>query len=209
MRRPFRSKPASTSQQCVTNTWGTMSDKVRGLNEMRCLAPRPQTHLLSVYSEASALPSREWYRRLGHPMVNEYNEVLDVGRPVSLGAFLRSMSSKSLWRLRHPSVRRHRLLRKVLMRRVWCPAPSSFTTFRVVHAPAYTRIAGARTGAARPTDDAESRSSVSIVSRARRAISSDADWRRANRRPCPAQSERYSARPCFAAAVRSGRVSVF
>ncbi len=61
---------------CLTNTWGTMSDKAGVLNEMRRLAPRPQTRLLSVYTEASVLPRREWYRRLGHPVVKESTESL-------------------------------------------------------------------------------------------------------------------------------------
>ncbi len=61
---------------CLTNTWGTMSDKAGVLHEMRRLAPRPQTRLLSVYAEASVLPRREWYRRLGHPVVEESPESL-------------------------------------------------------------------------------------------------------------------------------------
>jgi SAM-dependent methyltransferase len=61
---------------CLTNTWGTMSDKASVLNEMRRLAPRPQTRLLSVYAEASVHPRREWYRRLGHPVVEESAESL-------------------------------------------------------------------------------------------------------------------------------------
>jgi len=61
---------------CMTNTWGTMSDKVGVLNEMRRLAPGPGTRLLSVYAEASVLPRQEWYRRLGHPVVEESTESL-------------------------------------------------------------------------------------------------------------------------------------
>jgi SAM-dependent methyltransferase len=61
---------------CLTNTWGTMSDKAGVLSEMRRLAPRPQTRLLSVYAEASVRPRREWYRRLGHPVVEESTEAL-------------------------------------------------------------------------------------------------------------------------------------
>jgi SAM-dependent methyltransferase len=61
---------------CMTNTWGTMSDKAGVLSEMRWLAPRPQTRLLSVYAEASVLPRREWYCRLGHPVVEESTESL-------------------------------------------------------------------------------------------------------------------------------------
>jgi SAM-dependent methyltransferase len=61
---------------CLTNTWGTMSDKAGVLNEMRRLAPRPQTRLLSVYAEASVPARREWYRGLGHPVVEESTESL-------------------------------------------------------------------------------------------------------------------------------------
>ena len=61
---------------CLTNTWGTMSDKLGVLKEMRRLAPKPQTRLLSVYSEASVSPRREWYRRLGHAVLEESTEYL-------------------------------------------------------------------------------------------------------------------------------------
>ena len=61
---------------CLTNTWGTMRDQAGVLREMRRLAPRPQTRLLSVYAAASVLPRREWYRRLGHPVVQESPESL-------------------------------------------------------------------------------------------------------------------------------------
>ena len=61
---------------CLTNTWGTMSDKAGVLREMRRLAPRPQTRLVSVYAESSVCPRREWYRRLGHPVVEESPESL-------------------------------------------------------------------------------------------------------------------------------------
>ncbi len=61
---------------CMTNTWGTMSNKAGVLAEMRWLAPRAQTRLLSVYAEASVPPRREWYRRLGHPVVEESPESL-------------------------------------------------------------------------------------------------------------------------------------
>jgi hypothetical protein len=59
---------------CLTNTWGTMSDKTGVLAEMRRLAPRPRTRLLSVYSEASIPFRREWYRRLGHAVLEETQE---------------------------------------------------------------------------------------------------------------------------------------
>jgi SAM-dependent methyltransferase len=61
---------------CMTNTWGTMRDKAGVLREMRRLAPTPQRRLVSVYSEASVRPRREWYRRLGHPVVEESVEAL-------------------------------------------------------------------------------------------------------------------------------------
>src|SRR6185436_9642652 len=34
---------------CLTNTWGTMSDKAGVLREMRRLAPQPLTRLISVF----------------------------------------------------------------------------------------------------------------------------------------------------------------
>jgi ubiquinone/menaquinone biosynthesis C-methylase UbiE len=61
---------------CLTNTWGTMGNKAGVLNEMRRLAHRPHTRLLSVYAEASVQPRREWYRRLGHTVVEESAEHL-------------------------------------------------------------------------------------------------------------------------------------
>lgn len=62
---------------CLTNTWGTMSDKPGVLREMRRVAPRRGTRLLSVYSAASIAPRREWYRRLGHTVVAETGEYLE------------------------------------------------------------------------------------------------------------------------------------
>jgi SAM-dependent methyltransferase len=61
---------------CLTNTWGTMADKAGVLREMRRLAPQPQTRLLSVFSETSVAARREWYRRLGHAVVEETPEYL-------------------------------------------------------------------------------------------------------------------------------------
>jgi SAM-dependent methyltransferase len=61
---------------CLLNTWGTMSDKAGVLSEMRRLAPKPHTRLLSVFSEASVASRREWYRRLGHSVVEETDEYL-------------------------------------------------------------------------------------------------------------------------------------
>jgi len=61
---------------CLTNTWGTMSNKAGVLAEMRRLAPTPGTRILSVYSSASVPARREWYHRLGHTVAQETNECL-------------------------------------------------------------------------------------------------------------------------------------
>jgi len=61
---------------CMTNTWGTMNDKRGVLDEMRRCVPRPGTKLLSVFAEASVPARREWYRRLGHTVVEESAECL-------------------------------------------------------------------------------------------------------------------------------------
>jgi SAM-dependent methyltransferase len=61
---------------CLTNTWGTMSDKQGVLAEMRRLAPQPGTRLLSIYSAGSVPARREWYHRLGHPVTEETDEYL-------------------------------------------------------------------------------------------------------------------------------------
>jgi len=53
---------------CLTNSWGTMADKGAVLDEMRRCARRV---LLSVFSPASVPARREWYRRFGHPIVEE------------------------------------------------------------------------------------------------------------------------------------------
>jgi hypothetical protein len=53
-----------------------MTDKAGVLREMRRLAPKPHTRLLSVFSEASVAARREWYRRFGHPVLEETDEYL-------------------------------------------------------------------------------------------------------------------------------------
>jgi hypothetical protein len=63
---------------CLTNTWGTMSNKAGVLREMRRVAPKPYTRVLSVYSEASVPSRREWYRRLGHAVSEETREYLET-----------------------------------------------------------------------------------------------------------------------------------
>ena len=61
---------------CMTNTWGTMNDKRGVLKEMRRCVPQPGMRLLSVFAEASVAARREWYRRLGHAVVEESAEYL-------------------------------------------------------------------------------------------------------------------------------------
>jgi SAM-dependent methyltransferase len=58
---------------CMTNTWGTMSDKPAVLREMRRCARR---RILSVFSLESIPARREWYRSFGHPVVEETDECL-------------------------------------------------------------------------------------------------------------------------------------
>jgi SAM-dependent methyltransferase len=61
---------------CMTNSWGTMNDKTGVLNEMRRCVPHPRMRRLSVFAEASIAARREWYRRLGHEVVEESAEYL-------------------------------------------------------------------------------------------------------------------------------------
>ena len=61
---------------CLTNTWGTMSDKAGVLSEMRRCVPHARMRLLSVFSDASIPARREWYGRFGHAVVDESPEYL-------------------------------------------------------------------------------------------------------------------------------------
>ncbi len=61
---------------CMTNTWGTMSDKAGVLREMRRLAPGPDRRLLSVYAAASVPARCEWYRRLGYQVLEVTDEFI-------------------------------------------------------------------------------------------------------------------------------------
>lgn len=54
---------------CLTNTWGTMTDKVAVLGEMRRLSPSDGTRLISVFSANSIAARREWYASMGHRVV--------------------------------------------------------------------------------------------------------------------------------------------
>ncbi len=68
---------------CMTNTWGTMEDKLGVLAEMRRLAPVPGSRVISVYAADSVEPRCQWYANLGH----EVNDVFD-DRIVTAGGFV-------------------------------------------------------------------------------------------------------------------------
>jgi len=61
---------------CLTNTWGTMSDKLAVLGEMKRLAPQTGTRLITVYASTSVAPRRQWYANLGHEVVESTAEHL-------------------------------------------------------------------------------------------------------------------------------------
>ncbi|HSB73876.1 MAG TPA: class I SAM-dependent methyltransferase [Candidatus Methylomirabilis sp.] len=61
---------------CLTNTWGTMSDKLAVLGEMRRLAPKPGTRLITVYASASVEPRCEWYTNMGHEVIEVTDECI-------------------------------------------------------------------------------------------------------------------------------------
>jgi SAM-dependent methyltransferase len=68
---------------CLTNTWGTMSDKLAVLGEMRRLAPKPASRLITVYASTSVQPRREWYANMGHEVIDVTDE-----RVVTQGGFI-------------------------------------------------------------------------------------------------------------------------
>ena len=68
---------------CLTNTWGTMSDKLAVLGEMKRLAPASGTRWISVYALPSVEPRRLWYANLGHEVIEVTAE-----RMVTCGGFV-------------------------------------------------------------------------------------------------------------------------
>ena len=88
---------------CLTNTWGTMSDKPAVLRGMRRLAPTPHSRLLEV-SEAWVPSRREWYRRLGHAVAEETPECLAT-KGGAIRAFLRGSPAEPRRRLNHSPAR--------------------------------------------------------------------------------------------------------
>lgn len=63
---------------CTTNTWGTMPDKLGVLSEMRRVAPREGSRIVSVFGPTSVAPRREWYGHLGNEVVIETDEYLET-----------------------------------------------------------------------------------------------------------------------------------
>lgn len=63
---------------CMTNSWGTMSDKAGVLREMRRLAPAPGRRLLTVYAAASVPARRAWYRRLEYEVLEVTDEYIQT-----------------------------------------------------------------------------------------------------------------------------------
>ena len=61
---------------CLTDTWGTMSDKLAVLGEMRRLAPTPASRVLTVYASTSVAPRREWYANMGHEVIDVTDECI-------------------------------------------------------------------------------------------------------------------------------------
>jgi SAM-dependent methyltransferase len=68
---------------CLTNTWGTMSDKLAVLGEMRRLAPKPGSRVITVYASTSVQPRREWYANMGHEVIDVTDECI-----VTQGGFI-------------------------------------------------------------------------------------------------------------------------
>lgn len=70
--------PAFDVAICMTNTWGTLPDKLAVLAEMRRLAPEPGRRIVSVYAATSIVARREWYARLGLEVKAETDEYLET-----------------------------------------------------------------------------------------------------------------------------------
>jgi len=76
-------EPELRNQLVNDENCGSFMRSVRGwqsIAHLRCV-PQPGMRLLSVFAEASIAARREWYRRLGHAVVEESAEYLnDRGR---------------------------------------------------------------------------------------------------------------------------------
>ncbi|MCG8608580.1 class I SAM-dependent methyltransferase [bacterium] len=54
---------------CLTNTWGTMSDKSAVFEEMKRVSPQADSRLITVYADTSVPARREWYANMGHEVL--------------------------------------------------------------------------------------------------------------------------------------------
>ena len=59
---------------CLTNTLGTMSDKLAVLNEMKRLSPQDGTRLITLYAPSSVPARSEWYANMVHEVLNTTDE---------------------------------------------------------------------------------------------------------------------------------------
>ena len=83
---------------CLTNTLGTMSDKVAVLDEMKRLSPQRGSRLITVYAATSVPARSEWYANLGHEVVSVTDEQI-----VAAGGFTSEhFTEERLCRLLNP-----------------------------------------------------------------------------------------------------------
>ena len=59
---------------CLTNTWGTMSDKLAVFEEMQRLSPQKGSRLITVYAPSSVPARSEWYANMGHEVLDTTDE---------------------------------------------------------------------------------------------------------------------------------------
>ncbi|MEX0899792.1 MAG: class I SAM-dependent methyltransferase [Gammaproteobacteria bacterium] len=63
---------------CMMNTWGTMEAQDEVVVEMRRLAPQPDSRVISVYTTKSVPARLEWYERLGHHLLEQGEQYLQL-----------------------------------------------------------------------------------------------------------------------------------
>jgi len=67
---------------CLSNTWGTMSDKSVVFQEMKRLSPQRGSRLITVYAPSSVPARSEWYANMGHDVLDATDQ-----RIVASGGF--------------------------------------------------------------------------------------------------------------------------
>ncbi len=80
---------------CLTNTWGTMSDRPGVLAEMKRLSPKVGSRIITVYAPSSIPARSEWYANMGHEIL----EVTDDQIVASGGFSSRHFSKEQLQKL--------------------------------------------------------------------------------------------------------------